>query len=246
MFNEEFLTGLLGNKELSAEDITKQIISEHEATLRTETQGLVNKRDELLGEVTKLKEQNTSYEKTGGEKDSKIKELSDLLEKANAGDKRAEEYYNTKLAEMEKKHSEALDKVTKERDSYFQKHLASLEDKAFEAGLKDLNFVPGLKEGFVALVRSNNHFEPIDVKKDGNWKFLNAEGHTIEEVIKAFSLTPEGKAYIANPSTGGGARGDTCAVANDKTMTREQFNKMQAEDPAKVSEFFAKGGRIVN
>ncbi len=238
MLNEEFLTSLLGNEEVSADDKIKQIIAEHEA----DTRGLLQKRDELLGNEVKLKEQIRGYEAKGGEYASKIKSLEDLLAQANAGDKKAEEYYNTKLAEMQKDYDAKLKEVTDSRDYYHQKHIDSLEDKAFENGLKDLTFVPGLKEGFVARIRSLNDFEPTDI--EGQIKFLNKEHRTIEEVIRAFALTPEGKAYIANPSTGGGARGSTVTTSNEKTITREQLNEMQRNDPKAAAEFFAKGGRI--
>ena len=244
MLTEEFLTGLLGNEEVSVEDKIKQILTEHEADTNATTVGLVKKRDELLGNEKKLKEQISAYEESKGVSEAKIKELNELLEKSNAGDKKAEDYYNTKLAELDSKHKEELGKITNESEHYHSLYIQMLEDKAFEEGIKDLQFVPGLKDGFLARVRMLNQFEPSEV--EGKIKFLNKDNHTIEDVIKAFAMSPEGKAYIANPSTGGGARGSTGAVANDKTMTREQFSKMQSENPAAAAEFFSKGGKIVN
>lgn len=242
MLNEEFLTGLLGNEEVSAEDKIKQILAEHEADTNAATVGLVKKRDELLGKEQKFKEQIASFETEKSGYESKIAELNGLLEKATAGDKKAEEYYNTKLAEIQKANDEKLDAVTKERDNYHSEYIKLLEDKAYEEGLKGLEFVPGLKDGFLARVRMMNHFEPTPV--EGGIKFLNKDNRSVEDVIKAFSLTPEGKAYIANTSTGGGARGDTGVQSGAKTMTREEFSKMQAENPTAVQDFFRKGGKI--
>lgn len=244
MLNEEFLTGLLGNEEVSAEDKVRQILSEHEADTNATTVGLVKKRDELLGSEKKLKEQISAYEAKSGEYESKIAELSEMLEKANAGDKKAEEYYNTKLAEMQGKFEGDIKKITEQRDYYYAQHISALEEKTFENGLKDLNFVPGLKDGFIARIKMLNSFEPTEV--DGGIKFLNKDNRSIEDVIKAFALTPEGKAYIANTSTGGGARGDSGVQANTKTMTREEFSKLQAENPSAAADFFAKGGRLEN
>ena len=242
MLNEEFLTGVLGNKEVSVEDQIRQILAEHEADTNAAIVGLVKKRDELLGNEKKLKEQISEYTTKSGEYEAKITELNGLLEKATAGDKKAEDYYNTKLAEIQKENDKKLDSVTKERDNYHSEYIKLLEDKAYEEGLKGLEFVPGLKDGFLARVRMMNHFEPTPV--EGGIKFLNKDNRSVEDVIKSFSMTPEGKAYIANTSTGGGARGDTGVQANTKIMTREQFSKMQAENPAYVSDFFAKGGKI--
>ena len=201
MLNEEFLTGLLGNEDVSVEDKIKQIIAEHEA----DTRGLLQKRDELLGSEKKLKEKISAFEKGNEEFTSKIANLEEMLEKANKGDQKAKEYYETKLADAQKEFATKLETLTAEKNKYEQLHLTSLRDKAIEEGIKNLTFVNGLEKGFIARVLSLNEFKPEEI--DGQMKFLNKENHTIEEAINAFALTAEGKAYIANPSTGGGARG---------------------------------------
>lgn len=239
MLNEEFLTGLLGNEEVSAEDKIKQIIAEHEA----DTRGLLQKRDELLGSEKKLKEQISAYEKGKGEYDSKIKGLEEMLEKANNGDQKAKEYYETKLADAEKKNADTIANLTAERDQYKTLHLSSLRDKAIEEGTKDLNFVPGLKQGFIARVISLNDFQPENI--DGQIKFLNKDHHTIEEAISSFALTQEGKAYIANPSTGGGAQGSSGGSSlsfNNKQISGQQLDTMSDEQ---IMQFALKGGQVV-
>lgn len=240
MLNEEFLTGLLSNEEVSADDKIKQIIAEHDA----DTRGLLQKRDELLGNEKKLKEKISGYEKGNEEYASKIKGLEEMLEKQSKGDQTNKEYYETKLADMQKRYDGDISSLTAERDQYKNLHLASLRDKAIEEGTKDLNFVNGLKKGFIARVLALNEFEPQEI--DGQMKFLNKEHHTIEEAINAFALTQEGKAYLANPSSGGGARGSSVSSggASNKTMSREQFNELQRSDPKKAQEFFRNGGRI--
>lgn len=236
MLNEEFLTGLLGNEEVSAEDKIKQIIAEHEA----DTRGLLQKRDELLGSEKKLKEQIAAYgsEKEGYEK--RIAELDEALKKASSEDNR--KYYETQIADTEKKFKAEIEKLTADRDHYKQSHLNSLREKAIEEGTKELNFVPGLKQGFIARVLAMNDFQPTDI--DGNLKFLNKEHHTIEEAINAFALTQEGKAYIANPSTGGGARGSngTLDFGSGKQITSQQVENMTDEQ---LMDFSLKGGQVV-
>ena len=242
MFDNEFLTGVLGNEELSVEDRIKQIISEHEA----DTRGLLQKRDELLGNEKKLKEKILGYEKGNEEYTAKISELEDLLEKANKGENSNKEYYETKLADSKKKYETDIASITAERDQYKTLHLNSLRDKAFEEGTKDLKFIDGLKQGFIARVKALNDFEPKDIEGQGI-TFLNKEHHTIEEAINAFALTSEGKAYLANPSSGGGARGSTSSSGgtHGKTMSREEYNKLQNADPKQAQEFFRNGGRII-
>lgn len=238
MLNEEFLTGLFGNEEVSAEDKIKQIIAEHEA----DTRGLLQKRDELLGSEKKLKEKILGYEKGIEEYNSKIANLEQMLEKASKGGESNKEYYETKLADMQKQYSSELEKASADRDYYKGLHLNALRDKAIEDGTKDLNFVPGLKPGFIARVLAQDEFQPEDI--DGKLVFLNKDHHTIEEAINSFALTQEGKAYIANPSTGGGARGSFggAGFGNTKQVSSQQIDTMSDEQ---LMKFALDGGKVV-
>ena len=240
MLNDEFLNGLLGKEDVSLEDKIKLIIAEHDA----DTRGLLAKRDELLGSEKKLKEKISAYESAKGEYETKISGLEEELKKASSDDHK--KYYETRIADLEKKQSEEIQKLTADRDYYKGEHLKALRNTAIEEGVKNLNFVTGLKDGFIARVLSLNDFTPEVI--DGTTKFLNKEHHTIEEVINAFALTQEGKAYIANPSTGGGAKGssNTYSGSSTKTMSRSAYNEMQKSDPKQASEFFKNGGRLVD
>ncbi len=238
MLDEQFLTGLLSNEEVSVEDKIKQILGERDA----ETRGLLQKRDELLGSEKKLKERIAAFEKGNEEYASKIKGLEEMLEKQSKGDQTNKEYYETKLADAEKKYTGTINQLTAERDQYKSLHLSSLRDKAIEEGTKDLNFVPGLKQGFIARVLAQNDFEPEEI--DGRLEFLNKDHHTIAEAINSFALTQEGKAYIANPSTGGGARGSGGGLSfgNQKQVSSQQIDTMSDEQ---LMKFALDGGQVV-
>ena len=238
MLNEEFLTGLLGNEEVSVEDKIKQILGEHEA----DTRGLLQKRDELLGSEKKLKEQISAFETKDGEYTTKIKSLEEMLEKANSGDNENKAYYETKIADLQKKYDSDIQQLTEDRNYYLQAHLNTLRDRAIEDGLKDLNFVPGLKKGFISRVLAENDFEPQEI--EGRLVFLNKDHHTIEEAINSFALTQEGKAYIANPSVGGGARGSSTGVGYDtqKQVSSQQIDTMSDEQ---LMKFALDGGKVV-
>lgn len=201
MLNEEFLKGLFEKEDVSVDDKIKSIIAEHEA----DTRGLVQKRDELLGKEVKFKEQLATFQKESEDYKTKNSELQEELKKANP--EAHKQFYETQLADTKTKFDEEIKKLTADRDFYKQSHLNSLKEKAIEDGIKELNFVPGLKDGFVARVLSLNNFEPQEI--DGSLKFLNKDHHTIEEAINSFALTQEGKAYIRNSSTGGGAVGSS-------------------------------------
>lgn len=219
MLNEEFLKGLLEKEDVSLEDKIKSIIAEHDA----DTRGLVQKRDELLGKEVKFKEQLAALQKEDEDYKTKNSELQEELKKANPEEHK--KFYETQLADAKSKFDEQIKKLTADRDFYKQSHLNSLRNKAIEDGIKDLNFVPGLKDGFVARVLSLNDFEPQEI--DGSLKFLNKDHHTIEEAINSFALTQEGKAYIRNPSTGGGAFGSS---ANATVSTSKNPFKKETEN----------------
>ena len=242
MLNDEFLNELLGKEDVSLEDKVKSIVAEHEA----DTRGLLAKRDELLGSEKKLKEKISAYETAKGEYETKITGLEEELKKATSDDHK--KYYETQIADLKKSNEEALLKVSTERDYYKGEHLKALRDKAIEEGVKELHFIDGLKDGFIARVLSLNDFHAEEIEGVGT-KFLNKEHHTIEEAIHAFALTQEGKAYIANPSTGGGARGSSSTGSGgtgNKIMSRSAYDELQKSDPKKAMDFFREGGRIVD
>lgn len=188
MLNEEFLKGLLEKEDVSLEDKIKSIVAEHEA----DTRGLVQKKEELLGKEVKFKEQIASYEKAKEDSEAEIANLKNELKKANP--EAHKQFYETQIADAKKKFDDELQKLTADRDFYKQSHLKSLRDKAIEEGIKDLNFVSGLKDGFVARVLSMNEFEPQEI--DGSLKFLNKDHHTIEEAINSFALTQEDRKSV--------------------------------------------------
>ena len=238
MLNEEFLTGLLSNEEVSVEDKIKQILGERDA----ETRGLLQKRDELLGSEKKLKERIAAFEKGNEEYNTKIKSLEEMLEKQSKGGETNKEYYETKLADLQKDYQSRLEQAVNDRDYYLGLHLNAMRDRAIEEGTKDLNFVPGLKQGFIARVLAQNDFEPEEI--DGRLEFLNKDHHTIAEAINSFALTQEGKAYIANPSTGGGARGSGGGLSfgNQKQVSSQQIDTMSDEQ---LMKFALDGGQVV-
>ena len=242
MLNDEFLNELLVKEDVSLDDKVKSIVAEHEA----DTRGLLAKRDELLGSEKKLKEKISAYETAKGEYETKISGLEEELKKATSDDHK--KYYETQIADLKKSQEAELLKVSTERDYYKGEHLKALRDKAIEEGVKDLNFISGLKDGFIARVLMTNDFHAEEIEGVGT-KFLNKEHHTIEEAIHAFAMTPEGKAYIANPSTGGGARGSGSTGSGgtgNKTMSRSAYNELQKNDPEQAMKFFREGGRLVD
>lgn len=240
-FDAEFLNGVFANEELTAEQRVDAIIAEHNASER----GLINKRDELLGAEKKYKDKIAGYETEKGKFTAKISELEKTLEKNSSDKEASKEYWKAQFEGELKKRDEDNAKIASERDFFKKSHYERLQKDAIEEGIKDINFIDGLKNGFIATVMMQNHFEPTDI--DGKVMFLNSEQKTIQEVVKNFATTTEGKAYIKNPSSGGGARGSSHTYQQGGTvMSRADFDNLNKTNPQAVKEFFAKGGKIID
>lgn len=240
MLNEEFLKELFEKKDVSTDDKIKSIIAEHDA----DTRGLVQKKEELLGNEKKLKDKISAFEKSKGEYESSIANLNDLLDKANKGNDVTKEQYESKLAKQDSDFKKQLKDVSDNRDFYKKLHLDSLFEKAMENGVKDLNIIPGLKDGFIARITSMNDFQPKDV--DGNIVFLDKNNHTVGEVVSSFAMTNEGKSYIRNSSSGGGASGSGSGSVDFRNATELTSQQIENMNDQQLMEFALKGGRVVN
>ncbi len=231
--NAEFLTGVFSNEETSMDDKIKLILSESEADNR----GLIQKRDELLGKEKKYKEQIAGFETERTGYDEKIAGLEEELKKNSP--EQHKQFYEAQLAEKQKKFDDELAKIQGERDFFKTSHLKRLRDDAISEGVKDIQFVDGLRNGFIATVLMQNQFEAKEI--DGQLMFLNGDNKTIQDVIHDFSLSNEGKAYIKNPTSGGNAHTSSMAGSSSSTkntITRAEYDELM-KDPAKFAEFRA-------
>lgn len=235
-FDVDYVNSILSNTETSLEDKVTQLMAEHEASER----GLIQKRDQLLGNEKKLKANIEDYTNQIAERDSKLADLESKLAQSSTDKESSREYWETKFsADMKKKDGEIAEwaeKFNGLQRNYYKK----LKNEAMNDAVKDLQFVEGLQGGFMATVMLNNEFEAKDI--DGEIIFLNKDNKTIKDVMHEFALTPEGKSYIRNPSSGGGAYSSGTSSARksvgDGTLTREQYNEL-ARNPAKFAEFRA-------
>lgn len=240
-FNEEYLNGVLANEELTVEQKVQSIMGEHNA----EERGLIQKRDQLLGQEKKLKDQISGYENEKKGFSDKIAELESTLSKQASDKEASKEYWKSQYDGELKKRDEANETLAKERDFFKASHYEMLKKNAIEESIKDIQFVDGLKNGFVANVLMKNKFVATDI--DGQVKFLNSENKEIGEVIREFATTTEGKAYIKNPSSGGGARGTSGSYQQGGTvMSRADFDNLNKTNPQAVKDFFAKGGKVID
>jgi hypothetical protein len=202
--------------------------------------GLVQKRDELLANEIKLKEKITGLENAATETAKKQNELEAQLKKSNPEEFKA--FYDVKAKQLEDKHKTELEKINAELAKYKESHYERIKNDALTEATKDIQFLDGLKDGFIALAMSRNRFEPIG--EDSKTVFINQNKETIEAVIRQLALTKEGKAYIKNGNQGSGAQGadnksGTGAGGNKKT--RAEFDALSNQEKM---DFTSKGGAI--
>jgi len=211
-----------------------------EDLVKAENLGLLNKRDELLGNVVELKGKIKDLENAATETGKKQSELEAQLKKSNPEEFKA--FYDVKAKELETKHKLELEKINSELTKYRDSHFERIKNDSLNEAVKDINFIDGLKDGFIALAMSRNTFKPIEA--DGKTIFTNQNNETIDAVIRQFALTKEGMAFIKNGSKGGGAHGadtKTSAGASGNKKTRTEFNALS--DREKM-DFTSKGGTI--
>jgi hypothetical protein len=202
--------------------------------------GLIQKRDELLANEVKLKEKITALETAATDSNKKIGELDAQLKKNSPEENK--KYYEGQLHEAKTKFEQEIAGVTADRDKYRESHFNRVRDDAINEAVKDIQFIDGLKDGFISIAMMRNQFKPIEV--DGKTAFTNQDNKTLQAVLHEFSLSKEGKAYIKNGNQGSGAQGgnDQGAAGQGGTkMSRNDF--MALSDQAKM-DFTGKGGII--
>lgn len=230
----------IGEGGIPEADAVKLVIDAFDADNR----GLIGKRDELLANETKLKSKIAELETAGGESTKKISELTEQLKKSNPEEHK--QFYEGQVKELTTKHETELAKITAERDRFQESHYTRLRDDAINAGTKDMKFLPGLRDGFIALAMLRNQFTPKEI--DGKIIFTNQENKKIEAVLHELSMSDAGKAYIQNGNGGGGAagggtsaNGGNSAGGAGKSMTRADFDQLSPEAKMK---FMTDGGSL--
>jgi len=223
---------------LTEDDAVKLV----EESVKAANLGLVQKRDELLANEVKLKEKIAALETGTAESAKKVAELEDQVKKANPEAHKT--YYEGLAKELETKHAAEISVVEAERDKFRDSHYARVRDDAINSALKDVQFVEGLRDGFISLAMTRNQFKANEI--DGKTVFTNQDNKTIEAVLHELKLSNEGKAYIKNQNQGGGTPGPQSgagASTAGQSITREQFTAMS---PTAQMEHLTKGGKVTD
>jgi len=234
---------ILENAETPLEDKVKLLTGLYDSASR----GIAQNRDALLDEKKKLEKKIADLEGKATAAEAKQKELSDELAKNSPEEHK--KYYDSQLAEQNARFQSEIKSVTEERDKFRESHFTRLRDDAINAGTKEIAFMDGLKDGYVALVMARNKFEPKEI--DGKTVFLNQTNETIEQVMHKFALTQEGKAFIKNLNNGGGSPGSQNTPApkppTGNPWAKDSFNltrqaEITKENPTMAATLKAQAG----
>ena len=186
------------------------------------TKGLLAKRDELLGEVKKLRKGQeidpADYQKLKDENDG-------LQEKVEHYEKAAK----VSALEIEK------ERKLRESESGFVQKL--LIDNGLNDALIKANVKPELLKAAKAMFSSQ-----AQIKAEGDNRNALIGDKPITDFISEWSKSDEGKHFVVAPNnSGGNATGGSASGTPSKTVTRSEFDGLNA---AQRMDFIKSGGTV--
>jgi hypothetical protein len=242
--DKAFLTGAI---EGITDEQAEKILKEHDSDIT----GLKVNRDQVLSESKGYKEKlekltadvgtkEAEYKKQIEELEGRIKASSTEETKAfyEAEKKKLQEIHSAQIAETDKKYA-ALEA---ERTALYSEYLEVLKNTELDKAMDSVqNLNPRRKNSLRYEFWARNKFEHQEV--EGVKKLMNSEFRSVSDVLNAFLATDEGKEYLINNNSGGGAAGSTHGSQPGKpnTMPRERFDGMT---PQEKMDFVSKGGTI--
>lgn len=193
-----------------------------EAEIEKATKPLIKKRDELLNEVKSLRK--------NGNDPAALERLQTQLDDANTA-------LETTQA--------SLKTVTKERDKAVKSHT---EESAFSQQLLIDN---GLNEAIVTAKVAPQFAKAVKamlapqakIVADGGNRVVKIADKAVSEYVKEWSLSDEGKHYIAAANNAGSNANGSGANAGGKSMTRAAFDALP---PSNQMAFSKEGGKLTD
>ena len=245
--DKAFLAGAI---EGITDEQVEKILKEHESDIT----GLKVNRDAILTEGKGYKENLDKLTAEVGTKEAEFKKQIEELEgriKASSTEetkayfeaekKKLTEIHAAQAAESEKKYA-ALEA---EKTALYSEYLEVLKNTELDKAMDSIpNLNPRRKNSLRFEFWARNKFEHQVI--DGVKKLLSPgpEFRSVTDVLNAFLATDEGKEYLVNNSTGGGAPGAPHAATSggkQNTIPRERFDQMSAQEKM---DFVTKGGSI--
>jgi hypothetical protein len=214
------------------------------AEISPKTQGLRNKKQELERKLNEAKTGLKRFEKFAEIEDLDVDELLDLYtNKDKQPDRGKEPPVDEKIAQLEKAHRKALEKLTgdktaletaaAERDKKLKYYelTVPVRDAALKAGVlpEDIEIV--LLDTQTRF-RLNDEGKVIVVDQDGD-----AMDITPQKFFESLYKEQRPKFYAASGASGSGAPGNVANANGKKAMRRADWDKLLLSNPAQAGAF---------
>jgi chromosome segregation ATPase len=249
-FDKDFLAGVFEGVE-GADARIEKVLKEYE----NDVTGLKLKNSEVLSKNKEYKEnldkfsqeretEKSEYQKKIEGLESQIKASGNEELKAyyEAETKKSQEMYASKLAEAEK----TINLHKAEHDNLYSEYLKVLKNTELDRAMDSLsNLIPERKNILRDVFWARNQFELTEL--EGKKRLLNPKDNykSIADTLAAFIATDEGKSFLINNNTGGGATGSTGAklqIGNPFIKGKENLTeqgRLFKENPALYSQLKA-------
>ena len=192
---------------------------------------ILAKNEELLAEAKAAKARARELEAAEAERKADIARKEEETAREKGEWSKIEEGWKSK-------HSEAEGNALLWKSKYLDREL----DLGLTQALDAANVKPELRKAAMALLKSN-----AEVDDDGN---VTLGDKPLAEAITAWAKSDEGKAFVANGSSGGGANGGGKGGSGDKNpWAKDSFNlteqgKIYKADPARARELAKAAGAV--
>lgn len=208
--------------------------------------------EELQAKVAELTESQEALTATNNGLKADLKKAKAELQKGQTIDpsefnslQSENEAIKTKLATFEKD----IKKITGERDTA----LKTLETESQvtvnmqrERDLTEALSAIGVTNAINLKAAKAMLAAQVQVVTEGDKRITKVGDKALSDHLKEWGATDEGKHFISAPNnTGGGSQGSS-GKNNTKTMTRADYDAMQASNPAQASAFFKDGGQLTD
>jgi hypothetical protein len=181
-----------------------------EQAATSHNEGLVSKRDELLGKLTTL-------QKASGTADSELERLRQLEQNIAVQDQEAKKNYDEALRLATEANQKTVDDLTAKLTAADGTISGLVVDKGLSDALDSINVHQGLKEAATALMKQG-----VEVKDGKAW----AGDKLLADHIAEWSKTDAAKAFIRAPdNSGGGANG-----SGNSSGTTKSFQEMGTDE----------------
>lgn len=217
-----------------------QVIKELGYESPEEVKGLKDKKDELLGKLSKQKSTLSEYEKKLEEKEKMLDKFNTLdyteTDKGKGSDELS--VYKRKAAKLEEDFNltkNQRDALEAELNSTLIRNtlLSTLDEVGIDAVHKNLIISAHLNKAKVEV--SDNKREVVIDDGDGL-------GLPAKDYFKKFVESETGKVYIKQPVNAGSGASKYSGSGSNKTVTEQEFKDMPAKDRPI---FIKNGGQII-